>query len=115
MALPVSMGELNRLGDRLAESESPSEADHALLASALAAYQEILELVKSDLQTLGFAPTGRAKTTKTMVDKLRRTHGMQLSRVQDLAGARITVRDFQAQDAVLYTSPSPRARHDLVC
>ena len=98
MPLPVSKGELNRLGDRLARSKIPSEVDHVLLASALAAYQEILEHVKVDLRTLGFPPTGRVKTTKTMIDKLRRTPGMQLSRVQDLAGARITVRDFTAQD-----------------
>jgi ppGpp synthetase/RelA/SpoT-type nucleotidyltranferase len=98
MPLPVSKGELNRLGDRLAESESPSEEDLVLLASALSAYQGTVELVKADLRSIGFSPTGRVKTTKTMVDKLRRTRGMQLSRMQDLAGTRITVRDFAAQD-----------------
>jgi hypothetical protein len=33
-----------------------------------------------------------------MTDKLRRTRGMELSRVQDLAGARFTVDDLDAQD-----------------
>jgi ppGpp synthetase/RelA/SpoT-type nucleotidyltranferase len=97
--LPVSKGELNRLGDRLARSESPSEKDHELLENALSAYQDSLEFVKADLRGLDYAPTGRVKTTKTMVEKLQRTPGMQLSRVQDLAGARIMVRDFDAQDS----------------
>jgi ppGpp synthetase/RelA/SpoT-type nucleotidyltranferase len=98
MQLPVSKGELNRLGERLATSPSPSEADLGLLASALVAYQSTLELVKADLHGLGFSPSGRVKTTKTMVEKLQRTPGMDLSRVQDLAGARITVRDFEIQN-----------------
>jgi ppGpp synthetase/RelA/SpoT-type nucleotidyltranferase len=98
MQLPMSKGELNRLGDRLVASARPSEADLGLLASALIIYQDTLELVKEDLRHLGFSPSGRVKTTKTMIEKLQRTPGMDLSRVQDLAGARITVRDFAAQD-----------------
>jgi ppGpp synthetase/RelA/SpoT-type nucleotidyltranferase len=99
MPLPVTKGELNRLGDRLVATETPSEADLKNLEVVLAAYQEVLERVKADLRALGFAPGGRLKTTKTMTDKLRRTHGMELSRVQDLAGARIVVDDIPAQDA----------------
>ena len=94
----MSKGELNRLGDRLVASVSPSEADLGLLARALATYQNTLELVKADLRGLGFSPSGRVKTTKTMIEKLQRTPGMDLSRVQDLAGARITVRGFKEQD-----------------
>lgn len=98
MAMRVSKGELNRLGDRLRENPSPSEADFDLLSTALVSYQETLETVKEDLRNLGFSPSGRVKTTKTMIEKLIRTHGMQLSRVQDLAGARIMVRDMTEQD-----------------
>jgi len=58
----------------------------------------VLERVKVHLRDLGFAPTGRVKTTTTMIDKLRRTHGMEISRMQDIAGARIVVRDLTAQD-----------------
>ena len=54
--------------------------------------------MKVHLHGLGFAPTDRVKTTTTMMDKLRRTRGMELSRVQDLAGARITVLNLAAQD-----------------
>ena len=82
----MTKGEFNRLGERLIADEQPAEADLGELARALLAYQEVLERVKGDLRDLGFAPSGRVKTTKTMTDKLRRTKGMELSRVQDLAG-----------------------------
>jgi ppGpp synthetase/RelA/SpoT-type nucleotidyltranferase len=116
MALPMTRGEFNRLGDRLIAHQTPSEADLAELATALGAYQQVLELVKAHLHDLGFAPTGRVKTTTTMTDKLRRTQGMQLSRVQDLAGARITVRNLAAQDdakdriGAFYTAQASRLR-----
>lgn len=100
MPLPMTKGEFNRLGERLIADEQPAEADLGELARALLAYQEVLERVKGDLRDLGFAPSGRVKTTKTMTDKLRRTKGMELSRVQDLAGARIVVHNLVAQDAV---------------
>jgi len=90
--------QFNVLGDRLIAHSSPAEADLAELRTALAAYQEVLERVKVHLRDLGFAPTPRVKTTPTMTDKLRRTPGMDLSRMQDIAGARITVRDLAAQD-----------------
>jgi ppGpp synthetase/RelA/SpoT-type nucleotidyltranferase len=99
MPLPVTKGEFNRLGDRLISHERPAEADVTQLRAVLAAYQEVLGQVKVHLRDLGFAPTDRVKTTTTMIDKLRRTHGMELSRVQDLAGARITVVNLAAQDA----------------
>lgn len=98
MPLPVTKGQLNRLGDRLIASEAIDPADLEELALALAAYQEVLDRVKAQLRILGFSSTGRVKTTGTLVDKLRRIHGMQLSRVQDLAGARIVVRDRELQD-----------------
>lgn len=98
MPLPVTKRQFDRLGDRLIADERPSEADLADLETALAAYQEVLEQVKVHLRDLGFAATPRVKTTTTMTDKLRRTPGMDLSRMQDIAGARITVRNLAAQD-----------------
>jgi hypothetical protein len=38
---------------------------------------------------LGLQPGSRLKTTGTLVDKLRRIPGMRLSRIQDVAGARV--------------------------
>jgi hypothetical protein len=90
----MSKSEFNRLGDRLIEHEVPAESDLAQLRAVLGAYQEVLGQVKIHMRNLGFAPTDRVKTMTTMTDKLRRAHGMELSRVQDLAGARITVLDL---------------------
>jgi ppGpp synthetase/RelA/SpoT-type nucleotidyltranferase len=98
MPLPMTKIAFDRLGERLIAHQSPSEADLADLHTAPAAYQEVLGQVKLDLRDLGFAPTDRVKATTTMIDKLRRTPGMDLSRMQDLAGARITVRNLAAQD-----------------
>jgi ppGpp synthetase/RelA/SpoT-type nucleotidyltranferase len=58
----------------------------------LAAYGEGLAAVEARLRSLGFAVTTRLKTTGTLIDKLRREHGMKLKSVQDIAGARIIVR-----------------------
>ena len=98
MALPMTKGEFNRLGDRLIAGPELSEADLRDLATVLAAYDEVLGQAKSHLRDLGFAPSVRVKTITTMLDKLRRTRGMELSRMQDLAGARIVVCDRAAQD-----------------
>jgi ppGpp synthetase/RelA/SpoT-type nucleotidyltranferase len=98
MPLPMSKGELNRLGDRLIAGERASDVDLADLAVALAAYQEVLDRVRAHLRDLGFAPSSLVKTITTMTDKLRRTHRMELSRMQDLAGARFVVSDMVVQD-----------------
>jgi ppGpp synthetase/RelA/SpoT-type nucleotidyltranferase len=98
MPLPVTRREFDRLGDRLVALGSPSDTDLADLYRALAAYAHVLEQVKVHLRDLGFAPTIRLKTTQTIREKLRRTPGMDLSRMQDLAGARITVQNLAAQD-----------------
>jgi ppGpp synthetase/RelA/SpoT-type nucleotidyltranferase len=101
MPLPMSKGELNRLGDRLRVSDKISEADLTELALVLNSYQEVLDRVKLQLKSMGFLATGRVKTTGTLTDKLRRIHNFELSRMQDLAGARITVSDINAQDIAL--------------
>lgn len=115
MPLPVSKSELNRLGQRLIASDRISEADLAELALVLNAYQQALEQVKIRLRGLGFSATDRVKTTGTLIDKLRRSHGMQLSRMQDLAGARITVEDLAAQDEVVETIRSSWEAEGSTC
>src|SRR5579859_3321960 len=115
MPLPVTKGELNRLGNRLIESQEPSEADLGDLAPVLAYYQDVLENVKAHLRELGFAPTGRVKTITTMLDKLRRTQGMGLSRMQDVAGARIRVTNIAAQDEAKATITEFFAKRGCEC
>ena len=68
------------------------------LAAVVEVYQRVLDDVKSRLVGLGYQAHTRVKTTTTLAEKLRRERSMRLSRVQDLAGARITVSDRIAQD-----------------
>jgi len=91
MALPISRNQLDRLGERLAASDTPSEDDQALLLQVLRAYEDALRTVRVHLLGLGFTVTGRLKTIGTLVDKLRREPGMRLKSVQDVAGLRIVV------------------------
>jgi hypothetical protein len=77
------------LGRRLREAEEVSDEDRALLQSLLLAHNEAMSEVAAKLREIGLEPTTRVKTYSTIIDKLRREHGMHLSRVHDLAGARI--------------------------
>jgi len=87
----MSGKKLNALGDRLAQSASPDDADLVQLESVLACYDEALGSVRDRLVSLGFVPTTRLKTTTTLIEKLRRQETMKLRTVQDVAGARIVV------------------------
>jgi ppGpp synthetase/RelA/SpoT-type nucleotidyltranferase len=90
--LPMSKRQVDLLGERLATSETIPDDDLVLLEGVLDVYDnEALPVVERRLLDLGFAPTTRVKTTGTLIDKLRREQGMKLSRVQDVAGARIVV------------------------
>jgi hypothetical protein len=91
MPLPISRTQLDLLGKRLAAADVVSDEDYSLLQSVLVVYDEALAYVLSRLEGLGFAATGRLKTTGTLIDKLRREHGMGLKGVHDVAGARIVV------------------------
>ena len=98
MQLPMSKSALDRLGSKLAASSRPSDGDLDQLADVVRAYQAVLDEVKQHLSDLGFSSTTRVKTQGTLLEKLKREQGMRLSRVQDLAGARIVVSDRLEQD-----------------
>lgn len=98
MPLPMTKLALDRLGGRLAVDARASDDELDQLAEVIRAYQVVLDEVKAQLVELGFSPTTRVKTQRTLIEKLRRESGMRLSRVQDLAGARIVVSDRREQD-----------------
>lgn len=98
MPLPMSKSALDRLGARLAEDTRSSDDELDQLAGVIRSYQVVLDEVKEQFVELGFSPTTRVKTQGTLIEKLRRESGMRLSRVQDLAGARIVVSDRLEQD-----------------
>lgn len=89
--LPISRNQLDKLGDRLRDSEVPVDDDLELLQQVLAAYDEVLQAVRQRLTGLRLKPTVRLKTTGTLVDKLRRDRTSSLKTVHDLAGARVVV------------------------
>jgi ppGpp synthetase/RelA/SpoT-type nucleotidyltranferase len=102
--LPASREQIRKLGWRLASADRPSADDLCLLEELVACHMRALELARPRLdglaQTVGTAPlhiTHRAKTTQTIIEKLRREHGMSLARVQDLAGIRVVAAVTYAQ------------------
>jgi ppGpp synthetase/RelA/SpoT-type nucleotidyltranferase len=100
--LPVSKKQLDKLGDRLRDSQEPAPADLDLLEEVLAAYDEALQEVTAMLRDRGFRPTSRVKTTGTIVEKLRRERSSSLKTIQDLAGARVVLdADLDEQDALV--------------
>lgn len=96
MLLPTSREQINKLGKRLAASDPASDDDLRALEELTACHLTALELARPRIDglasDLGISPlhiTHRPKTTQTILEKLRREHGMSLARVQDLAGIRI--------------------------
>jgi ppGpp synthetase/RelA/SpoT-type nucleotidyltranferase len=98
--MALSKTQIDRLGDRL-RTQDVTEADLRLLdehrASFSASYQRVIEIIRTQL---GLNPTGRqAKTTESIIAKLKRESGIRLSRMQDIAGCRIIVSNVISQDA----------------
>jgi hypothetical protein len=94
--LPMSREQIRKLGERLAADNPASDDDLHLLEELVACHMLALELARPRLdglaEAVGTAPlyiTHRAKTTQTILEKLRREHGMSLPRMRDLAGIRV--------------------------
>lgn len=106
--LPASREQIKRLGNRLASGDPVPDDDLRLLEELVACHMTALELARPLLDGLAEAAgapplhiTHRAKTTQTIIEKLRREHGMSLARMRDLAGIRIVgAITFAQQDAL---------------
>jgi putative GTP pyrophosphokinase len=97
----LSKNQINRLGDRLRTGDV-SESDLRLLdtyrRSFTAVYEDVVGLIRDQLR---LEPTGRpATSTTSIIEKLRRER-TKLSRMQDIAGCRLTVADTMTQDEVV--------------
>lgn len=94
-----SNNQIDKLGERLKMSGLPSEADLGMLS----AYRDTFAQAAKDVcdvvaKLAGIEPTTRAtKSTKSIVEKLRRDGVKLLSSMQDIAGCRVTVSDVSAQ------------------
>ncbi len=85
---PLSRSRIDQLGRRLRGSD-PTVEDLTLLEQVRSLYERPLTEVITVLLDLGLEPGSRPKTTGTIIDKLRRMPGLELSRMQDLVGARV--------------------------
>lgn len=91
MEAPGSRSKMDKLGKRMAANESLSESDREFFAKIYDFYENLLDEVAETLQIAGYNPTSRVKTTGTLLDKLRREHGIQLTRIVDFAGTRVVL------------------------
>jgi ppGpp synthetase/RelA/SpoT-type nucleotidyltranferase len=96
MPLPLSRNQIEKLGRRLAAGAEITDTDLGALEDLVACHMSVLELARPRLDGLAEAVgttqlhiTHRAKTTQTIIEKLRRQDGMSLARMQDLAGIRV--------------------------
>jgi ppGpp synthetase/RelA/SpoT-type nucleotidyltranferase len=94
----LTKSQVDRLGERLKQG-SVTDADLRLLdeyrRSFGPAYDAVVNAIRRQAR---LATTGRrAKTTTSIIAKLRREH-VRLSQIQDIAGCRIVVADSAEQD-----------------
>jgi ppGpp synthetase/RelA/SpoT-type nucleotidyltranferase len=92
--LPISGSAFDRLGKRLADG-GVTGLDLDQFTEIRLAYGQALEKVQAGLSAIGLPATGRVKTSGTLVEKLRRTPGLTIRGVHDLAGCRVVLRSTQ--------------------
>ncbi|MBY6197367.1 RelA/SpoT domain-containing protein [Vibrio hangzhouensis] len=103
-----SSNQLKKLGKRLRKG-SRTEEDLSMLANYKASFDEVLfdlnsKIFKSlSINDIPVILSGRSKRSKSLIRKLCRpsNHSMDLSRVDDIVGLRLIVRDIQLQDQAL--------------
>lgn len=95
MGLPYSKNQIDKLGERLAAAESPSGSDLEMLEEVIVCHAAVVSLARQRLDSLetgsglgDVSITGRAKTTQTIIEKIRRNK-TRLSSMEDLAGVRL--------------------------
>lgn len=85
-----SKSQIDKLGEQLRKQDVPEEQALKQLQLVRAEYSAPLTKVESVLRNeLGLQPTSRIKTVNTIIEKLKRDK-TRLSRMQDLAGLRVT-------------------------
>lgn len=92
-----SKTQIDRLGDRLKKGPH-TESDLRLLDDYRRSFGEAYEAVVRTIRQCGGFPTGRlAKSTLSIVEKLRR-ESIRLSQMQDIAGCRVVVVNIVQQE-----------------
>jgi GTP pyrophosphokinase len=93
--------QVDRLGDRLRKGEV-NDADiqslDAYRRTFADAHDAVIRVIREQVK---LQPTSRlAKTTTSIIEKLRREPHIRLTQIQDIAGCRVVVPDLRTQDAV---------------
>ena len=104
----ISNKQINKIGDRI-KSFSENEKDLITLINFRDTYFkslfELSSLIKKEIkfENLSFLLSGRLKRKKSIIRKLRRIENknMDLTRIADLGGLRIIVKDRKDQDMIL--------------
>ncbi len=92
MAQPLDSARIDKLGEELRKSESPSPEAFSVLSQWRNEHLPVLEDVVTRIQDrLHITCSARIKTPGTIIEKLKRIHRLELSRIQDIAGARIVL------------------------
>ncbi|WP_433267295.1 RelA/SpoT domain-containing protein [Actinosynnema sp. CS-041913] len=99
----TSRSKVERLGRNLLAQTPPADEHLEQLHELLGAYDEALSYVTQKLEdSLGVSTTSRLKNTGTILEKLLRHGGSSLSKIQDLAGARVVAElDLIEQDLLV--------------
>lgn len=87
----LSGSQVDKLGRRLRNAETPSVEDLQLLEQVRRAHDDARLEVVERLLSEGLHGTSRLKTTSTIIEKLRREATMHLSLMQDIAGVRLVI------------------------
>jgi ppGpp synthetase/RelA/SpoT-type nucleotidyltranferase len=97
----TSKTQIDQLGDRLRKGDV-TEEDLRLLEAYRLSFDEAYEEVEASIhKAVQLEPAGRrAKTTGSIIDKLRR-ETIRLSQIQDIAGCRLIVKDIVEEDRVV--------------
>jgi putative GTP pyrophosphokinase len=100
MAEKLTISQLNKLGDRLRRDPDNKDALR-LLETFRLSFTPAYDRVFGQLRELGLDPAGRpAKSTQSIIAKLVRLR-TRLSRMQDIAGCRVEVKNMPQQDRVV--------------
>ncbi len=100
---PFSNKQIDKLGERLKMPGLPRETDLAMLSAYRDTFAKVAkEVCDMVVKIADIEPTARAtKSTKSIVEKLRRDGVKLLSSMQDIAGCRVTVSDPTTQNILV--------------
>jgi putative GTP pyrophosphokinase len=97
----LSNNQIDKLGERL-KLGSPSDEDLTTLSNYRNSFAAVANTVANVVREISrLEVTVRSKSTKSIVEKLKRDGVKQLSSMQDIGGCRVTVSNLTEQDELV--------------